>query len=322
MKFKVAAPDGIDAEAKALFKSAENFAWIENDQWLTEGCDLLIVRSATKVNSQLIESASQLKFVIRAGVGTDNIDFEACEKNGIAVWNAPEGNFQSTAELAIGMIFSLFRSIPEATTTTKLGEWKKADLSKRGRQLSGSRLGVLGLGNIGLRVARMGKALGMDIVGADPFYKGTEFKAMSLEEMFATVDVVSTHLPFSQKTKGIVSRALLESAKPGFFFVNTARGGLVDEKDLVDLLASGHLGGVGLDVFAQEPIDVNDPTTKKLLSFSNVVFSPHVGAATKEAQRAVGLESWEKASRIAKDVQAGRDFQDRPLLLPKLPRWR
>jgi D-3-phosphoglycerate dehydrogenase / 2-oxoglutarate reductase len=322
MTFKIAAPDGIDAAAKSLFESSDLFQWIETESWKSSGCDFLIIRSATKINSQLIEDLPELKFVIRAGVGTDNIDFDACDKHGVAVWNAPEGNFQSTAELAIGMIFSLFRGIPEATATTKLGEWKKADLSKRGRQLSGSKLGVLGLGNIGLRVARMAKALGMEVIGSDPFYKGTEFQAVSLEEMFKTVDVVSTHLPFTPATKGIVSRSLLESTKPGFFLVNTARGGLVDEKDLIDLLASGHLGGVGLDVFSEEPLNLKDASIKKLASFANVVLSPHIGAATKEAQRAVGMESWQKASRIAEDVKAQRDFQDRPLLLPKLARWR
>jgi len=322
MTLKVAAPDGIDNDAKALFKSSDAFQWVETDAWRAEGCDLLIVRSATKVNAPLLEASPQLKFVIRAGVGTDNIDFEACDKHGVAVWNAPEGNFQSTAELAIGMIFSLFRSIPEATTTTKLGEWKKADLSKRGRQLNGSKLGVLGLGNIGLRVARMGRALGMDVVGADPFYKGDEFPVVSLETLFSSVDVVSLHMPLTHGTKGIVSRELLERTRPGFFLVNTARGGLVDERDLVDLLESGHLGGVGLDVFAEEPIQLGDAVTRRLTSLPNVVLSPHVGAATKEAQRAVGLESWQKASRIAEDSQAARDFRDRPLLLPKLPRWR
>lgn len=318
----VAAPDGIDNEALALFKNNRQFSWVETDQWLKDGCDLLIVRSATKVNESLLASMPKLKFVIRAGVGTDNIDFAACDKAGVAVWNAPEGNFQSTAELAIGMIFSLFRSIPEATVTTRAGEWKKADLSKRGRQLSGSKLGILGLGNIGLRVARMGKALGMDVVGSDPFYKGTEFKNLSLDEMFSTVDVVSVHLPMLPTTKGIVSRALLEKTKKGFFFVNTARGGLVDEKDLADLLASGHLGGVGLDVFVQEPIDLKDATTQRLLGFPNVVLSPHVGAATREAQRSVGLESYEKSVRIAQDTQAAKDFSDKPLLMPKAPRWR
>lgn len=319
---KVAAPDGIDSEALSLFTASREFEWLDTNSWRTQGCELLIVRSATKVNESLLQEIPQLKFVIRAGVGTDNIDFAACEAHGVAVWNAPEGNFQSTAELAIGLIFSLFRSIPEATVTTKAGLWKKAELSKNGRQLSGSKLGVLGLGNIGLRVARMGQALGMSVIGSDPFYKGSEFKAVSLEEMFSSVDVVSVHLPMTPSTKGVVTRALLEKTRKGFFFVNTARGGLVDERDLVALLASGHLGGVGLDVFTNEPIDIQDEIIKALVSFPNVVLSPHIGAATKEAQRMVGLESWQKSSRIAEDIKSGSDFRDKPLLLPKKPRWR
>lgn len=322
MKLNVAAPDGLDVAAIQKFKSSKEFKFIEDSDWQKQQPELLIVRSATKVTLDLLGKLPSLRFVIRAGVGTDNIDFSACESTGVVVWNAPQGNFQSTAELAMGMIFSLFRVIPYATETTKSGLWKKSELSKNGRQVMGSTLGVLGLGNIGLRLARMANSIGMKVIAHDPYAKQSEFEIVSIEELFKKSNVVSVHLPMTSQTKGIVSRELLQGTPKGFFFVNTARGGLASEQDLLELLKNGHLGGVGLDVFEHEPVDLANPVIKELLSLPSVVVSPHIGAATVEAQSLVGQECFEKATRIYEDVLSKAEFRDKPLLLPKMLRSR
>jgi len=310
--YKFCAPDGLAPEAEELFKKSEVFEWLDpSTDWLN--AEVLVVRSATSVTTELVDKMPDLKFVLRAGVGTDNIDFEACNKKSIKIWRAPEGNFQSTAELALGMVFSLFRNLNTATTTTQKGEWKKKELSKSGKQVAGAKLGVLGAGNIGLRLAKMAKSLGMGVSIHDPFYKGSEYPNLSLEELFEFCDVVSMHLPLTDQTRSIVNIDLINKSKNGVFIINTSRGGLVSEEDLALGLESGKLLGLGLDVYTNEPVDVADSAISKLFAHPRVVLTPHMGASTKEAQRAVGLEAFDKLSRIVEDQDLGRDFRDSPL---------
>jgi D-3-phosphoglycerate dehydrogenase len=250
--------------------------------------DGLAVRSATKVTRELLDAAPKLKVVGRAGIGVDNVDVTSATQRGVVVMNTPFGNAITTAEHAIAMIFALARQIPEASASTKAGKWEKNRFM--GVELTGKTLGLIGCGNIGSIVADRANGLHMKVVAYDPFLsekRAREIGAekVELDALLARADIVTLHAPLTEQTKNILSRERLFAMKKGARLVNCARGGLVDEAALHDALKQGHLAGAALDVFEVEPA-----TDSPLFALENVVCTPHLGAATAEAQENVALQ--------------------------------
>ncbi len=250
--------------------------------------DGLVIRSGSKVTKKVIEAAHKLKVIGRAGIGVDNVDVPAASKHGIVVMNTPTGNAVTTAEHAISLLMSVARKIPQATASMKGGKWEKTKF--QGRELAGKTLGVLGLGNIGRIVADRAKGLRMNVIAFDPVVTADRaaqlgVELVSLDEIWKRADAITCHTPLNANTKGIVNDASIEKMKPGVLLVNCARGGVYDEAALARGLESGKIGGVGLDVFVEEP-----PGDHALLKLDNVVCTPHLGASTEEAQERVALE--------------------------------
>ncbi len=256
--------------------------------------DGLAIRSATKVTPTILEKADKLKVIGRAGIGTDNIDKEAASKKGVIVMNTPYGNMITTAEHAIAMMFAVARQIPEASTSTHAGKWEKSKFM--GIELTNKTLGVIGAGNIGGIVCERALGLKMKVVAYDP-YLGEEKAAkmgiekVELDELLARADFITLHVPLTDQTRNILSRENLAKTKPGVRIVNCARGGLVDEEALAEMLQSGHIAGAAFDVFSVEPAKDNP-----LFNLPNVVCTPHLGAATTEAQENVALQVAEQIS--------------------------
>ncbi|PWJ14489.1 phosphoglycerate dehydrogenase [Jannaschia seohaensis] len=256
--------------------------------------DGLAIRSATKVTEKLLEAAPNLKVVGRAGIGTDNVDKQAASKRGVIVMNTPYGNMITTAEHAIAMMFAVARQIPEANASTHAGKWEKSRFM--GVELTGKTLGVIGAGNIGGIVCQKAVGLGMKVIAYDPFLseeRATDLhvRKVGLEELLTKSDVITLHVPLTDQTKNILSAENLAKTKKGVRIVNCARGGLVDEDALAELLKSGHVAGAAFDVFAVEPA-----TESPLFNLPNVVVTPHLGASTTEAQENVALQIAEQMS--------------------------
>jgi D-3-phosphoglycerate dehydrogenase len=250
--------------------------------------DGLAIRSATKVTPTILNAATNLKVVGRAGIGTDNVDKDAASKKGVIVMNTPFGNMITTAEHAIAMMFAVARQIPEASASTHAGKWEKSKFM--GVELTGKTLGVIGAGNIGGIVCDRARGLKMKVVAFDPFLTAEKAEKMQVEkveldELLKRADFITLHVPLLEATKNILSRENLEKTKKGVRIINCARGGLVDEEALADLLKSGHVAGAAFDVFAVEPAKENP-----LFNLPNVVCTPHLGAATTEAQENVALQ--------------------------------
>nr|WP_309502847.1 phosphoglycerate dehydrogenase [uncultured Roseovarius sp.] len=256
--------------------------------------DGLAIRSATKVTEKILAAADNLKVIARAGIGTDNIDKVAASKKGVIVMNTPFGNMITTAEHAIAMMFAVARQIPEASASTHAGKWEKSKFM--GVELTNKTLGVIGAGNIGGIVCDRARGLKMKVIAYDPFLGQEKADKMGvekveLEELLTRADFITLHVPLTDQTRNILSREALEKTKPGVRIINCARGGLVDEEALADLLKSGHVAGAGFDVFAEEPA-----TENPLFGLPNVVCTPHLGAATTEAQENVALQVAEQMS--------------------------
>lgn len=256
--------------------------------------DGLAIRSATKVTSIILEAATNLKVIARAGIGTDNIDKDAASKKGVIVMNTPFGNMITTAEHAIAMMFAVARQIPEASASTHAGKWEKSKFM--GTELTNKTLGVIGAGNIGGIVCDRARGLKMKVIAYDP-YLGEEkadkmgVEKVELDELLARADFITLHVPLTDQTRNILSRENLAKTKKGVRIINCARGGLVDEEALAELLKSGHVAGAAFDVFAEEPAKEN-----VLFNLPNVVCTPHLGAATTEAQENVALQVAEQMS--------------------------
>jgi D-3-phosphoglycerate dehydrogenase len=256
--------------------------------------DGLAVRSATKVTRELLAAASSLKVVGRAGIGVDNIDVKSATARGVVVMNTPHGNTITTAEHAIAMMFALARQIPEASASTKSGRWEKNRFM--GVELSGKTLGVIGCGNIGSIVAERAVGLHMKVVAYDPFLSEKRavdlgVEKLELDALLARADFITLHTPLTDATRNILSREALAKTRQGVRIINCARGGLVDEAALAEALKSGHVAGTALDVFETEPA-----TDSPLFALENVVCTPHLGAATTEAQENVALQVAEQIS--------------------------
>ena len=256
--------------------------------------DGLAIRSATKVTPKLIEAATNLKVVGRAGIGVDNVDIPAASRRGIIVMNTPFGNSITTAEHAIAMMFAVARQIPAADASTQDGKWEKSRFM--GVELTGKTLGVVGCGNIGANVARRGVGLGMRVVAFDPFLgeeraKELGVEKVELDELFRRADVITLHTPLTDKTRNIINAEALAKMKDGVRIINCARGGLIDEAALAEALKNGKVAGAGIDVFEVEPA-----TDSPLFHLPNVVCTPHLGASTKEAQENVAIQVAEQMS--------------------------
>ena len=256
--------------------------------------DGLAIRSATKVTEKILEKADKLKVIGRAGIGTDNIDKDAASKKGVIVMNTPFGNMITTAEHAIAMMFAVARQIPEASTSTHAGKWEKSKFM--GIELTNKTLGVIGAGNIGGIVCERALGLKMKVIAYDP-YLGEEKAAkmgiekVELDDLLARSDFITLHVPLTDQTRNILSRENLAKTKKGVRIINCARGGLVDEEALAEALQSGHVAGAAFDVFSAEPAKDNP-----LFNLPNVVCTPHLGAATTEAQENVALQVAEQIS--------------------------
>jgi D-3-phosphoglycerate dehydrogenase len=249
----------------------------------------LVIRSATKVTAEIIEAATNLKVVGRAGIGLDNVDVAAASKHGIVVMNAPDGNATTAAEHAIAMMVSLARNIPQATASMKEGKWEKKKFM--GRELTGKTLGIIGIGRIGSIVADRAQGLKMKVIAYDPhmpeeLVKKLGVELMTIDEVCKKSDFISVHVPMTKDTRHLISKAQFKSMKKDAMFIDCARGGVVDEVALYEALSTGEIAGAALDVFEVEP------TTKEncpLLGLENFICTPHLGASTSEAQENVAV---------------------------------
>ena len=251
------------------------------------GYDAIVIRSATKLTAELIERATSLKVIGRAGVGVDNVDVDAATRHGIVVANAPESTVVSAAEQTVGLLVALARNIPQAHAALKQGRWERSRWS--GVELEGKTLGVLGFGRIGQQVARRAIGLGMTVVAYDPFVGDDRFRDLGVDraptedEVLAAADFLTLHSPLTDETRGMINGESIAKMKDGARIVNAARGALIDEDALVEALESGKLAGAALDVFSTEPYE------GPLLSHDDVVVTPHLAASTDEAQDRAGV---------------------------------
>ncbi|MCD6146553.1 MAG: phosphoglycerate dehydrogenase [Thermoplasmata archaeon] len=257
----------------------------------------LMVRSGTKVTAEAINNAENLIVIGRAGIGVDNIDVKAATRNGIKVVNSPTGATISVAELAIGHMISLARRLPKADKTTRAGEWAKKKL--KGVELNGKTLGLIGCGNIGRVVAKYARALNMSVIGYDPYIskekleeEGIE-KVESVGEVMGRADFISIHVPHTPETHHLINEEMLSKMKTSAYIINCARGGVVDEKALYNALKENKIAGAALDVYEEEPAK-NNP----LFELDNAVFTPHIGASTKEGQIRAGTICAEQILKV------------------------
>jgi D-3-phosphoglycerate dehydrogenase / 2-oxoglutarate reductase len=250
--------------------------------------DALVVRSAVQVDAKLLESAPKLRVIGRAGVGVDNIDTPAATHRGIVVMNTPGANAVAVAELTLGLMVSMARSVTRANATMHDGKWEKKSL--QGRELRGKTLGIVGLGRVGLEVARRAKAFGMNLIGYDPFIapviaRENDVTLVPIDEIFKESDYLTLHVGLTTQTEGLINATSLAIMKKGVRIVNCARGELIVEQALVEALKSGHVAGAALDVFHSEPLK-----DSPFFNLDNVILSPHIAGSTDEAQEAIGIQ--------------------------------
>lgn len=304
---KVVLAEKVSPAAVSVFASSPDWTVVTHEQ-IKNGlpaeladADALIVRSAVQVDAKLLESAPKLRVIGRAGVGVDNIDADAATRNGIVVMNTPGANAVAVAELTIALMIDLARMLPRANATMHEGKWEKKSL--QGFELRGKTLGIVGMGRVGLEVARRAKAFGMELIGHDPFVSerpkeraaiAREYGARltSLDEVFREADYLTLHVGLTPDTEGIINATTLASMKKGVRIVNCARGELVIEEALADAVRNGHVGGAALDVFRKEPLK-----DSPFFELEDVILTPHIAGSTAEAQEAVGIQ-------IAEQVRA------------------
>jgi D-3-phosphoglycerate dehydrogenase len=249
--------------------------------------DALVVRSATKVTGEIIHAAVKLKVIGRAGSGLDNVDKDAATKQGIVVMNTPGGNTITTAEHTIALLLSMARQVPQARASMQTGKWEKKKFM--GVELYGKTLGIIGLGNIGTHVAKMAQGIGMNVITYDPYLSeetasNLGIKTVDLDKLVKISDIITIHTPLTKETKGLINARRIAKMKDGVMLINSARGGIIDEKALYDALKSGKVAAAALDVFEKEP-----PENSPLLTLNNMIYTPHLGAASAEAQENVAI---------------------------------
>jgi D-3-phosphoglycerate dehydrogenase len=250
--------------------------------------DALVVRSAVQADAKLLEYAPNLRVIGRAGVGVDNIDTAAATHRGIVVMNTPGANAVAVAELTIGLMISMARAIPRANSTMHAAKWEKKSL--QGSELRGKTLGIVGLGRIGLEVARRARSFGMELIGYDPFIapvvaRENEVTLVPLDEIFKKSDYLTLHVGLTTQTEGMINATSIKIMKPGIRIINCARGELIVDEALAEAIQSGHVAGAALDVFRKEPLK-----DSAYFGLDNVLLSPHVAGSTNEAQEAIGIQ--------------------------------
>jgi D-3-phosphoglycerate dehydrogenase len=277
--------DGIRLLEKAGFQVDQRVSITPSElQIIVKHYDAIVVRSRTKVTQDVLKSSDRLKIVARAGVGLDNIDIESAKKRGVEILSSPEAPSNAVAELVIGFMFSLARNIPRADATMKRGEWIKRELT--GFELKGKTFGIIGFGRIGFELAKKAKIMGMKVLTYDiiieklmKFVEEAGAISVSLKDLLQESDFISIHVPLLPQTRHLIDERQIAMMKDGAYLINAARGGIVDESALKKALMEGKLAGAALDVFENEP-----PDDASLLGLENLIASPHIGAATVEAQ--------------------------------------
>jgi len=297
MPYRVLVTDEIDPEGVALL-TAEPELQVDELPTLPKAelleriadYDAIVGRSATRVSTDVLRRASRLRVVGRAGVGVDNIDLETATELGIAVINAPAGNTVAVAELFFGVMISLLRHLPDATSSMRAGRWDRSQLL--GTELKGRTLGIVGVGRIGSEIAGRAHAFGVDVVGYDPYISDDRFRALrvrrasSLDALLEEADIITVHTPLTDETRGLIGRRELALMRQGAIVANLARGGIVEDGALLAALQAGHIAGAALDVYVAEPLAGDHP----LRTAPNVVLTPHIGASTAQAQRNVAVD--------------------------------
>jgi D-3-phosphoglycerate dehydrogenase len=293
-RMKIVLAEKVSPATLAVFAAEPGWEVLTHDR-LPDGlaaaladADALVVRSAVQVDDALMEHAPKLRVVGRAGVGVDNIEADAATRRGIVVMNTPGANAVAVAELTIALMLALARKLPVANSTMHAGKWEKKSLL--GSELRGKTLGILGLGRIGLEVAKRAKGFGLEIAGSDPFVSAAVarengIKLVALDELIAGSDYISLHVGLTPQTAGVINAKSLATMKKGVRIVNCARGELIDDTALVSALKIGHVGGAALDVFAVEPLK-----DSPYFGLDNVILTPHIAGSTAEAQEAVGIQ--------------------------------
>jgi D-3-phosphoglycerate dehydrogenase / 2-oxoglutarate reductase len=285
--YKILITDGLDETGRSILRESaevDDKSGISTDDLLKAipEYDALIVRGRTRVTAPVMDAASRLKVIGRAGVGVDNIDLEAAKKHNIAVVNAPTSTSLAVAELTFGLLLALAREIPRADAGMKQGQWLKKELE--GVELNGKTLGVVGFGRIGAEVGRRAAAFGMNVIAYDPLISENEIgkrgaEPASLQDLYAWSDFISLHMPLTVDTRDMVGPLAFSQMKDGVRIVCAARGGIIDEAALVAALNSGRVAGAALDVFGKEP-----PGLTEAVSHPRLIATPHIGAQTAEAQ--------------------------------------
>jgi D-3-phosphoglycerate dehydrogenase len=293
-KMKIVLAEKVSPATLAVFAAEPGWEVLTHDQ-LPDGlpaaladADALVVRSAVQVDDALMEHAPKLRVVGRAGVGVDNIDADAATRRGIVVMNTPGANAVAVAELTIGLMLALARKVPAANSSMHAGKWEKKNL--QGAELRGKTLGILGLGRIGLEVAKRAKGFGLEIIGSDPFVSAAVarengIKLVTLDKLIAGSDYITLHVGLTPQTAGVINAKNLAAMKKGVRIINCARGELIDDAALAAALKSGQVAGAALDVFVVEP-----PKDSPYANLDNVILTPHIAGSTAEAQEAVGIQ--------------------------------
>ena len=291
---KIVIAEKISPAALKIFRDEADFELVTAEQIqgdlisAVRDCDALVVRSAVNVNAAVIDAAQRLRVIGRAGVGVDNIDTDAATRKGVVVMNTPGANAIAVAEHTLGLMLSLARFIPRADQSTRAGKWEKKSL--QGTELRGKTLGIVGLGRVGVEVARRAKAFGMRVVAYDPFVSQQlahelEIELLALHPLYAASDYISLHVGLTPQTVGMINASALAKMKTGVRIVNCARGELIEDSALLEALGSGQVAGAALDVFSKEP-----PKDNALLNAPNVIATPHIAGSTNEAQELVGVQ--------------------------------
>ena len=291
---KILISDGLDGRGQSILRAAADVDYRDKTSpeeliQIVSDYDALVIRGQTRVTADVLDAASRLKVIGRAGVGVDNIDLEAAKKHNVTVVNAPMSTTVAVAELAFGLLIAMAREIPRADASMKQGEWIKKQFE--GVELNGKTLGIIGFGRIGMEVGKRAAAFGMNVVVYDPNVKEHELvesnaEPVSLQDLFAWSDFISLHLPLNVQTRDLLGPMAFSQMKDGVRIISTARGGIIDEEALFHALKSGKVAGAALDVFEKEP-----PGLTELVSHPRVIATPHIGAQTAEAQ-----------SRAAEDI--------------------
>lgn len=292
---KILISDSVNPKSIEILKSAGFSVTFKTDYSRDEllkvvsDFNALIVRSATKVDSELISAMKSMEVIGRAGAGVDNIDLNAATQKGILVMNTPGGNTISTAEHTLAMLLALCRNIPQANKSMQEGKWDRKKYS--GTELRGKTLAILGLGKIGKEVAKRAKSFGMNIIGFDPLLSDElaaeiGVKLFTLDEIWKQADIITVHVPLNSYTRNLINKEIISKCKKGVKLINCARGGIINEKDLLDALESNIVSGAALDVYESEPPDFSNP----LINHPKVICTPHLGASTEEAQELVAIQ--------------------------------